>query len=510
MKTLRLILGDQLNIDHSWFDHQEENIIYCLFETRQDTDFIRHHIQKLCAFFGAMRQFADELRSRGHRVFYFKINDIENRQTLTDNLNHLIEALEIEKFEYLFPDKFGLDKRLKAFCDYLSIPSRASDTEHFITERRELKDFFDGKKQFIMESFYRHLRKKHDILMEAGQPEGGLWNYDKSNRKKWKSHHTVPVEISFNNDVSEILADLKDADVITMGRPKGQTIDYPLTRSQAIDQLDYFCEHLLVHFGDYQDAMHTGEVNLFHSRISFALNTKILDPRTCINSAIKAFRTHRETISISQLEGFVRQILGWREYMRGMYWMFMPNYKTTNELGHHNTLPNFYWTGKTKMNCMSHAINNSLDNAYAHHIQRLMITGNFALLNQTDPDQVDAWYLGIYADALEWVQITNTRGMSQFADGGKIATKPYISAANYINKMSNYCGDCNYNNKERHTDNACPFNSLYWNFLDDKREKLASNRRMGMVYKLLDRIPKTELEKIKDRAYQIIMNPDDY
>ncbi|NNK88502.1 MAG: cryptochrome/photolyase family protein, partial [Flavobacteriaceae bacterium] len=259
-----------------------------------------------------------------------------------------------------------------------------------------------------------------------------------------------------------------------------------------------------------QDAMHTDEINLFHSRISFALNTKIIDPKSCIEEVIRYFHKHKDNISISQVEGFVRQILGWREYMYGMYWHMMPRYKELNALNHHNKLPEFYWTGETKMNCLSHAINNSLDHAHAHHIQRLMVLGNFALLNQTHPDEVDSWFLSVYADALEWVQITNTRGMSQFADGGKIATKPYISSANYINKMSNYCSGCQYDLKSRTSENACPFNSLYWNFLDDHRDKLGDNHRMRMIYSLLDRIPRDELMKIKERAQKIIMNPDDY
>jgi deoxyribodipyrimidine photolyase-related protein len=217
-----------------------------------------------------------------------------------------------------------------------------------------------------------------------------------------------------------------------------------------------------------------------------------------------------EEIEISQVEGFIRQILGWREYMRGMYWNFMPNYKTLNTLNNTNALPDFYWTGNTKMNCLKSAINNSLENSYAHHIQRLMITGNYALLTQTHPDEVDAWYLGIYADAVEWVQLPNTRGMSQFADGGKIATKPYVSSGSYIHKMGNYCDSCFYNKKEKTTKDACPFNSLYWNFLDDKKEKLSGNFRMGMMYSILRKMPAEDLFKIKEKAAHIIANPNEY
>jgi deoxyribodipyrimidine photolyase-related protein len=275
-----------------------------------------------------------------------------------------------------------------------------------------------------------------------------------------------------------------------------------------LEQLDYFCKHLLVHFGDYQDAMHTAQRNLFHSRISFALNTKILHPMEVMKVVIDHYHKNPEAIALSQVEGFVRQILGWREYMRGIYWREMPDYKSRNQLENFNQLPDFFWTGKTKMNCLKESITDSLETAYAHHIQRLMITGNFALLIQCHPDEVDDWYLGIYADAIEWVQLPNTRGMSQWADGGIVATKPYVSSGAYIHKMSNYCEGCQYDRSKRTGENACPFNSLYWNFLDDKKEHFQKNNRMAMMLRLLEKIPALEKEEIKNRALSVIENPD--
>jgi deoxyribodipyrimidine photolyase-related protein len=283
-----------------------------------------------------------------------------------------------------------------------------------------------------------------------------------------------------------------------------------MDREESLRQLTYFCDHLLTHFGTFQDAMHQEETNLFHARISFALNVKILHPLEVINEVITAYRKDEKKILLSQVEGFVRQVLGWREYIRGLYWKEMPTYKTLNQLENTNPLPDFFWTGKTKMNCLRTTIENSLEHAYAHHIQRLMITGNFALLTQTNPDAVDEWYLGIYADAIEWVQLPNTRGMSQYADGGMVATKPYVSSGSYINKMSNYCKSCSYNNKKRLGYDACPFNSLYWNFLDDKRGLLKNNNRMGMMFNLLQKINPKELAAIKERAYDIITKPDDF
>lgn len=510
MKTLRLILGDQLNIKHSWFQERSDNITYCLFEMRQETDYVTHHIQKVIGFFSAMREFANDLRNNGHKVEYFKINDDNNTQSLVDNLSFLIKKHTIECFEYIYPDEYRIDKQLTDFCKSLNIENNVVSAEHFYTKREDLTVFFEGKKQHLMENFYRDMRKQHDILMVSDQPEGGKWNYDKSNRNKWKGDVDIPRYKLFKNDVSEVVDDIKTAEIKTIGKFETKTFPYPINRGQALEQLKYFCEELLIHFGDYQDAMHTDEDYLFHSRLSFAINLKLISPKDVVKTVMNYYRKHGEDINISQVEGFIRQIIGWREYMRGMYWALMPEYKTKNKLDNHNKLPDFFWTGDTKMNCLKHAITNSLNNGYAHHIQRLMITGNYALLTQTNPDEVDDWYLGIYVDALEWVQLTNTRGMSQFADGGKIATKPYVSSGSYINKMSNYCSDCHYNKSKKIEEDACPFNSLYWNFLDDKREKLGNNFRMGMMYSLLDKMDKQDLNNIKEKAQHIIDNPNDY
>ncbi|MBT4679517.1 MAG: cryptochrome/photolyase family protein [Flavobacterium sp.] len=510
MKKLRLILGDQLNTNHSWFQEKDTDTIYCLFEMRQETDYVQHHIQKVVGFFSAMRSFSSELSAKNHKVIYYKINDQRNKQDLVKNLLQIIQEEEIVQFEYLSPDEYRLDKQLTEFCKSISIKNTVFDTEHFYTDRSELKNFYEGKKLYVMENFYRYMRKKHHVLMEGSKPEGGEWNYDKSNRKKWKKETLIPPYKIFLKDVSELVNEIKIADIQTIGNINIKNFEYPTTRNEVLDQLDYFCSHLLIYFGDFQDAMHTDEVNLYHSRISFAMNIKLISPKEVIEKVLETYRHAKNEIHISQVEGFIRQIIGWREYMRGMYWALMPSYKELNVLNNQNKLPNFFWTGKTKMNCLKNTINNSLDNAYAHHIQRLMITGNFALLMQLHPDEVDAWYLGIYNDAIEWVQLTNTRGMSQFADGGKIATKPYVSSANYIDKMSNYCGSCYYNKKEKTTPKACPFNSLYWNFLDDKREQLSKNRRMGMMYSLLNKIPASDLASIKEKAQHIIENADEY
>ncbi len=445
MKTLRLILGDQLNQQHSWFQEHDKDIIYFMAEMRQETDYVTHHIQKVAAFFMAMRSFHEWLENNNHKSVYYQLDNEANTHDLVKNVEKLIQEHDIKKFEYLAPDEYRLDEQLKQFCNGLDIAWQGYDTEHFFTKRKDVATFFKGKKRWTMEYFYRDMRKEHDILIDKdGEPEGGKWNYDHSNRNKWNGDTTIPQEILFTKDASDIVDMLEKHGVKTIGRIANNELHWPTTRDECLESLDYFCKHLLPHFGDYQDAMHTDQVFLYHSRLSFAMNSKILSPREVIDAVLLRFRESEQATDLTQVEGFVRQILGWREFMRGIYWNEMPDYQLKNKLENKNSLPDFYWTGDTKMNCLSNAINNSLDNAYAHHIQRLMITGNYALLTMTDPSLVDEWYLGIYIDAIEWVEITNTRGMSQWADGGLVATKPYVSSGSYINKMGNYCKNCHY------------------------------------------------------------------
>ncbi|WP_271782579.1 cryptochrome/photolyase family protein [Aquimarina algiphila] len=508
---LRLILGDQLNQKHSWYTDGSTDVCYFMAEMRQETDYTKHHIQKIVAFFKSMQNFADWLQNQKYQITYYKLDDPENQQDLILNLKKIIKEKNITKFEYQLPDEYRLDKQLAEFCSTLSIEFEAFDTEHFLTTRTDLAIFFKGKKQYTMEYFYRNMRKQYDIMMITKKdPEGGKWNFDQSNRKKWKGDPPIPIEETIKNDINGIVDYIKKCEVKTIGNIDVRHFNWPTSRQESLSILTYFCEHLLIHFGDYQDAMHSDEKYLFHSRLSFAMNSKMLHPLEVIETVIQYWRAHQEDIQISQVEGFVRQILGWREYMRGIYWMKMPEYQNINVLENQNSLPDFYWTGKTKMNCLHHAIQQSLDHAYAHHIQRLMVTGNYALLTQTHPDEVDQWYLGIYIDAIEWVEITNTRGMSQFADGGIVATKPYVSSGSYINKMSNYCKGCHYKVAKKTEDDACPFNALYWNFLDDKQEYFKNNQRMSMMLNLLHKMDKKKLEALKKRANHIINAPNEY
>lgn len=508
MKVLRLILGDQLNPNHSWYQKVDPEVIYLMAEMRQETDYVRHHLQKVIGFFASMRAFATQLEAGGHKVRYFKLADPDNPQALPDILEQGLTASGARRLEYQEPDEYRLDQQLREFAASSAVPCQMVSSEHFYTDRQDLETFFKGRKQMLMESFYRIMRRKHGVLMDGDQPEGGQWNFDKQNRKKWKGDPPIPPARRWETDLREIEDELRAAGVETLGVSSSEAFPWPLTRGEALEALEYFCRYLLPRFGDFQDAMHTTQPFLFHSLLSFPLNTKMIGPREVVAAAVAAYRENPGTIAISQVEGFVRQILGWREYMRGIYWKEMPEYAGKNTLDNQGKLPRFFWTGETRMRCLSESIGQSLRLAYAHHIQRLMITGNFALLLRTHPDLVDQWYLGIYIDAVEWVELPNTRGMSQYADGGLLSTKPYIGAANYIGKMSDYCSRCPYDPGKRTGKDACPFNALYWDFLAEKRPLLENNPRMGMMFRLLDRMDPHTLKGIRDRAREILADPD--
>jgi deoxyribodipyrimidine photolyase-related protein len=503
-KTVRLILGDQLNSNHSWFNTVDDAVVYVMMEVRSETDYAKHHIQKVVGFFATMQAFYLDLKSKKHEVIYIYLNDEDNLQSFDKNIKSLIAKHQFTHFEYQQPDEFRVDAILKELCSTIAISTAVVDSEHFYTSRTDLADFFEGKKTFILENFYRMLRKKHDVLMEAGQPLTGKWNYDSENRKKLPKNHKPIAPLVFANNVTDILVEVNKTDVKTIGTIDAANFVWPINREQSLELLDFFIEECLHLFGSYQDAMTPNEWSLYHSRLSFSMNIKMISPQEVIEKAIDAWQANPDRIEYNQLEGFVRQIIGWREYMRGIYWLKMPEYATMNFFNNEEKLPDWFWTGKTKMNCLKDAINQSLNFAYAHHIQRLMITGNFALLAGVHPDEIDAWYLGIYIDAIEWVEITNTRGMSQFADGGIVGTKPYVSSASYIDKMSHYCGSCFYKKEVKTGDKACPFNSLYWNFYDKNEDKLGKNPRIGMMYNVWRKMkPEAQTALLEQAAYYL-------
>lgn len=512
-KTLRLVLADQLNASHSWFAKTDSRVTYLLAEMRQETDYVKHHVQKICAFFKGMERFAKALSEAGHNVIYLNLDANITALPVGELLDELCHKHKFGRVEYQRPDEYRLMSQLR---DYASGSERQvveCDSEHFLVPFGELDDYFAKGKAVRMESFYRKLRKRFNVLMTDGEPVGGKWNFDAQNRHKLKAAdlEDIPKPLVFKTDVSDILARLDRHGVAYFGRVES-TLEAAVTRQQARKLLTYFCQHGLPLFGRFQDAM-TAESphswSLYHSRLSFAMNAKVISPKEVIDAAIKAHVKRPKDIALSSVEGFVRQILGWREYMRGMYWVNMPDYAERNELEASRALPEFFWTGQTRMRCVRESVEQSLDHAYAHHIQRLMITGNFCLLAGIDPDEVDAWYLGIYNDAIEWVEMPNTRGMSLFADGGLIASKPYSASGAYVNRMSDYCRSCAYKVKEKHTNDACPFNSLYWHFMDRHRERFGNNPRIGMIYRNFDNMDPDIRAATLERAETLLASLDD-
>ncbi len=499
-RQLRLILGDQLNIRHSWFDKPNPDVLLVMMEITPESEYVIHHIQKIVGIFLNMRNFAKALSAKGHHVKYFKITDPDNLQSFESNIHQLVEKHKITSAAFMEPDEYRLDTLLENCFRNIKLPYSKASCEHFFTGRHDLKLMFPGKSSVLMETFYRKMRAKHDILMDGDKPIGGRWNYDKSNRNKLPKQMTPPKPHIFKHDVSEIMVDIGNAGLNHIGQIDEKAFAWPASRSEALEVLDYFAQNLLMHFGTYQDAMANDYWSLYHSRLSFSMNIKLIGPVEVISKTIDHWKKNKEEISIEQVEGFVRQILGWREFMRGIYWKHMPEFEKLNFFLHQRPLPSFFWTGNTKMNCVHKAVTQSLEHGYAHHIQRLMVTGNFSLLAGIDPDEVDKWYLGMYMDAFQWVEITNTRGMSQFADGGIVGTKPYVSSASYINKMGDYCQKCQYDHRKKTGKNACPFNSLYWRFIAMNEEKLAANQRMSMMYNIWHNMDHKAQNELIDQA----------
>ena len=505
MTCVRLLLGDQLNPRHPWFARTDADVLYVLMEVRQETDYVLHHAQKILAIFAAMRRFAAQLRAAGHRVGYLAIDDAANLQSLTGNLDRLLAVHAATTLEYQQPDEWRLDAQLRHYAAGQSIPVRCVDSGHFLAGREEAARFFGSRERWTMEPFYRHMRRRHHVLLEPdGRPLGGRWNFDAENRKPWRGDPPEPADTRPRHDLRALWQCIQSAGVASFGDPQAQALRWPLDRAEALQQLQAFLDHGLAHFGDYQDAISAHAPRLFHSLLSFALNVKMLDPAEVIASAEAAARDGRAPLPA--VEGFIRQILGWREYVRGVYWAQMPGYAESNALGHTRPLPDWFWTGNTRMACVRSAIKLSLANAHAHHIQRLMVIGNFALLAGLDPQALHRWYLGIYIDAFEWVELPNTLGMSQFADGGLLATKPYVSAAAYLHRMGDHCGQCPYRRDQPTGPRACPFNALYWNFLDRHADTLGRNPRLAMPYRQLARMPDSRRQALAQQAGQLLEN----
>ncbi|MBV1775904.1 cryptochrome/photolyase family protein [Burkholderiaceae bacterium DAT-1] len=478
-QTLRLILGDQLNARHPWFVRPDASVCYVMMEIRSETDYVVHHIQKVLTIFAAMRRFAQALQQAGHRVRYFKIGDPDNTQTIEGNLRMLLDETGAAGWACMEPDEWRVQQILEAAAKTLARPFEMVSTEHFLLTRAEAIRTCATRVP-RMEFFYREMRRRYQLLLDAdGQPVGGKWNFDASNRGRWQGQPQAPDWPWAAEDVSALYQEIQAAGVRTMGEVDPAALRWPVSRKQAKAGLQAFVQQVLPHFGAYQDAMSVHAPLLFHSALSVALNLKMLHPLEVVEAAIAAWQGGEAPIE--SVEGFVRQIIGWREFVRAVYWANMPDYAQLNALDATRPLPAWYWSGETRMNCVRHVVRQSLTLGYAHHIQRLMITGNFALLAGLHPDEVDAWYLGIYVDAFEWVEMPNTRGMALFADGGTVGSKPYAGGANYIKGQSDYCSGCHYDSKRRVGEGACPFNVLYWHFIDRHQDRFSANPRMAMI-----------------------------
>ena len=494
-KALRFILGDQLSADISCLRGIAPNDVVLMCEVCEEATYVRHHKKKIAFLFSAMRHFAEELGDAGHTLDYVRFEACVG--SFTDALSEAARRHEADRIVVTEASEWRVLEMQRGWAETLGIDVEIRPDDRFIATKQEFADWAKDRKELRMEFFYREMRRKTGYLMDAnGGPEGGQWNYDKDNRDPLPEGAKVPKRPDFS--VDGITEDVIDLVAKRFADHPGELepFNYPVTRRQATYYLNWFIGEALPSFGDFQDAMQQGEPLLFHSHLSALINCGLLDPAECCEKAETAWR--EGSVPLNAAEGFIRQIIGWREYVRGVYWLKMPDYRDANALSAGRDLPDFFWTGDTQMNCLRQSISETLENAYAHHIRRLMVLGNFALLAGFEPKQVQDWYLEIYHDAYDWVEMPNVVGMILYADGGVVASKPYAASGAYINRMSDYCGSCRYSVTKKNGAKACPFNYLYWNFLIENRDRFRDNHRMRMIYKTLDRMGDEKTIAVKE------------
>lgn len=453
--------------------------VILMMEVMEEASYVPHHPKKIAFVLSAMRHFAQELCEMGWTVDYVALDDPSNTGTFTDEVARAINRHSITNISLTEPSEFRVEDSVRRWEDEFGVGVHVHMDDRFVCSREEFAQWAEGRKSLRMEYFYREMRKKTGLLMNEGKPEGGKWNFDSENRKPAATNLFMPRPRQFVPDA--ITQEVLQLVAARFSENFGSLDDYwfGASRSDAEDVLESFLSEALPQFGSFQDAMLEGQSFLYHAVISLYLNIGLLSPLSVCRRVEEEYRAGR--VPINSAEGFIRQIIGWREYVRGIYWREMPGYHKRNHLDAHRSLPSFYWNGETQMNCLRACISQTRDEAYAHHIQRLMITGNFALLAGIDPEQLHEWYLAVYADAFEWVELPNTLGMSQFADGGLLASKPYASSGAYIDKMSDYCSGCRYSVKVKEGEQACPFNYLYWDFIARHEERFKNNPRMAMI-----------------------------
>ena len=503
-RNLVLVLGDQLDRASSAFDgFDPARDAVWMAEVREESTHVPSHKVRTANFLAGMRHFRDELRAGGKTVHYRELDDPANRHTLAEELAATAGELKPARLVTVEAGDYRVREALRGVGRRLKLPLEERADRHFVASAADFARHAEGRKQLRLEFFYRELRKRTGILMDGREPEGGAWNFDKENRGSFgkKGPGLLPNARAFPPDATtRAVIDMVGREL--PGNPGSLAeFDWPVTPADAEHALHDFIEFRLPEFGDYQDAMWTDRPVLYHARLSSALNLKLIDPLTVCKAVEAAYR--KRQVPLAAAEGFVRQILGWREYVRGVYWRFMPDYLATNALNAEQPLPEFYWTGDTDYNCLKHAIQQTLQYGYAHHIQRLMVTGLFSLLLGVRPTEIHEWYLAVYIDAVEWVELPNVLGMSQYADGGLMASKPYAATGKYIDRMSNYCKGCRYEPGESVGETACPFTTLYWDFLMRHAELLRKNPRMGLQVKNADKLPESRREEIADHAKRI-------
>jgi len=486
MTTLIPILGDQLSPGLSALDGIDPaDAVLLMMEVVEETTYVRHHQQKIAFILSAMRHHAAALRDAGWRVDYVTLDDPDAAGSFTGEVARAIARHAPDRIVVTEAGEWRVAAMLDGWQTLFGIPVDIRSDTRFIATHAEFEQWAAGRPDLTMEWFYRLMRTRTGILMDGKRPAGNRWNFDKDNRKRAEADLLMPRPLAFAPDaitrdvLALVAARFPDHPGVLDG------FDYAVTAADASAQADQFFAHALADFGPYEDAMLTGERHLWHSILSPYINAGLLDPLDLCRRAEAEYRAGR--VPLQSAEGYVRQILGWREYMRGIYWREGPDYVHRNHLDHTRQLPRWYWTGDTDMHCLGEAIGQTLATAHAHHIQRLMVTGNFALLIGADPHAVHLWYLEVYLDAYEWVELPNTLGMSQFGDGGLVGSKPYVSSGAYIDRMSDYCRHCRYDVRQRIGENACPFNALYWDFLARHEDKLRTNPRLRMPYRTWDR-----------------------
>lgn len=503
MPKLILILGDQLTSDISSLDgadKEHDTILIC--EVMAEATYVRHHKKKIAFIFSAMRHFAEELRADGYHVRYTRIDDRDNGGSFSGEMKRAVDELSPSTICVTEAGEWRVKAEIESWASLFEVTVDVRPDRRFIVSHDEFKNWADGRKVLTMEYFYRDVRRKTGLLMDEDEPVGGRWNFDAENRQPAKPDLLRPRHMTFPPDdaTQEVIETVARLFPDNFG--KLDNFGFAVTRSAAEQVLTAFVADFLPNFGATQDAMLQDDPNLNHSLLSFYINIGLLDALSVCRAAERAYL--EGNAPLNAVEGFIRQIIGWREYMRGIYWLAGPEYVNSNFFENIRPLPAFYWSGETEMRCLATVIRETIDNAYAHHIQRLMITGNFALLAGIDPRAVHQWYLEVYADAYEWVELPNVVGMSQFADGGFLGTKPYAASGNYINRMSDYCTGCRYDPKQRVGDKACPFNALYWDFLDRNHAKLKTNRRLSQAYATWGKMDDETRKSVKRHATRFL------